>query len=121
MNLPAFSSRCLVPGSLITTRLAVLSLALATGVGRLAAADPMTPAPAVADAPMVPPAPVLQKPLSPSGADIMTPQPSSQHVWIAGHWHWNGGQYGWVAGGWELPPVENAVWVASHWETQGNG
>ena len=51
----------------------------------------------------------------------MAPQPSPQHVWIAGHWHWAGGGYTWVVGNWELPPVVNAVWVAPRWEIRGNG
>jgi len=82
---------------------------------------PRPPPPPVANAPTVPPAAVMEKPLAPGAADAMSPQPSPQYVWVGGHWHWNGGQYGWVAGAWTLPPVENAVWIAPRWDATGNG
>jgi hypothetical protein len=49
----------------------------------------------------------------------MGPPPSQGHVWMAGHWNSEGGQWKWVAGHWDLPPSRSAVWVAGHW-VQGN-
>jgi hypothetical protein len=59
-----------------------------------------------------PPPPVTQ--------EIVVAQPSSQHVWVAGHWHLRDGRYWWIAGHWDLPPRSNLVWVASRYERRGN-
>jgi hypothetical protein len=118
-----FSLNSPAPGARLPVRFAVLSLLLASWAvysANAQSAPPAPPAP-VPNAATVPPAAILQKPPSPGGADAMSAQPSPNHVWIAGHWHWNGGQYTWVAGKWELPPIENAVWVAPHWDSNGNG
>jgi hypothetical protein len=42
------------------------------------------------------------------------PQPSVEHFWIAGHWHWQNNRYSWVAGRWEhhRPGYE---WAPAHW------
>jgi len=32
------------------------------------------------------------------------PAPSPRHQWIAGYWSWQGNQYVWIPGHWELPP-----------------
>jgi hypothetical protein len=41
--------------------------------------------------------------------------PSASHVWMAGHWDSEGGQWKWVAAHWDLPPSQSATWVAGHW------
>ena len=117
-----FSIKSLPPRVRVPAGYLAMSLLLAPwAIGPVSAQSMPPPPSAVANAPMVPPAAVMQKPLSPGAADTMSPQPSPQHVWVGGHWHWNGGQYGWVAGAWTLPPVENAVWIAPHWDSTGNG
>jgi hypothetical protein len=49
------------------------------------------------------------------------PAPSQGHVWMAGHWNSENGQWKWVAGHWELPPSRSAVWVPGHWIQGGSG
>jgi hypothetical protein len=44
--------------------------------------------------------------------------PSPSHVWMAGHWDSDAGQWKWVAAHWELPPAQSATWVAGHWVSQ---
>ncbi len=62
----------------------------------------------------------VDQPLVPPTNDTPTAQPSPQHVWIPGHWHWGQGSYVWVAGHWEIPPVPAASWMAPQWQPQGN-
>ncbi|HWP93036.1 MAG TPA: hypothetical protein VNN20_12655 [Thermodesulfobacteriota bacterium] len=47
------------------------------------------------------------------------PTPSTTHVWIPGHWDWNGYDWVWTAGKWELPPSSSSVWVSGHWKWDG--
>lgn len=68
-----------------------------------------------------PPPSIVDRPLTPPSNDSPDEQPSSQHVWIPGHWRWGQGSYVWVAGRWELPPVPNATWIAPQWQQQGSG
>jgi hypothetical protein len=49
----------------------------------------------------------------------VVPAPSTTHVWIPGHWDWNGHDWVWTAGKWELPPSSSSVWVSGHWEWDG--
>jgi hypothetical protein len=53
-------------------------------------------------------------------SQIAGPSPSSAHVWMAGHWNSEGGQWKWMAGHWDLPPSRSAVWISGHW-IQGSG
>ncbi|MES2692646.1 MAG: YXWGXW repeat-containing protein [Verrucomicrobiota bacterium] len=69
----------------------------------------------------VPPAPLIEKPLTPAANDTPGDQPSSQHVWVQGHWRWNEGAYVWEAGRWEVPPTSTVVWHAPEWQQQANG
>jgi hypothetical protein len=41
--------------------------------------------------------------------------PSPRHVWIDGHHAWNGTEYSWAPGRWELPPRPNARWSGGKW------
>jgi hypothetical protein len=76
---------------------------------------------AVANAPFVAPAPVIEKPLTPATNDVPGEQPSSQHVWVPGHWRWHEGAYVWESGRWEVPPAPNLVWNGPEWEQEGAG
>ncbi len=69
----------------------------------------------------VPPAPLIEKPLNPAGNDTPGDQPSTQHVWVPGHWRWSEGAYVWEMGRWEVPPTSNVVWTQPEWQRQGNG
>ena len=84
--------------------------------------------PAIPDAPTVPMAPslpdaaIMREPMQPQvSQEIIEERPSSQHVWISGHWRWQEGRYAWIAGRWDLPPRGNVVWVEPRWEKKGNG
>jgi hypothetical protein len=52
--------------------------------------------------------------------EVIEARPSPQHVWIAGHWTWEG-EWVWVKGHWEAPPRERAEWVPGHWVERPNG
>src|SRR3954462_5758565 len=80
------------------------------------------PASTIPNAPTVSPAPVVDQPLPPAvSQEVPEPQPSSQHVWLPGHWRWQQGAYVWIAPHWELPPMANATWVPPRWEKKANG
>ena len=84
--------------------------------------------PAIPDAPTVPMAPtlpdaaIIREPLQPAASqEIIEERPTSQHVWVSGHWRWQEGRYAWIGGRWDLPPRANVSWVEPRWEKQGNG
>jgi WXXGXW repeat (2 copies) len=43
------------------------------------------------------------------------PPPSPEHVWVTGHWHWEGGRWAWIHGHWAGHRVGFA-WVPGHWQ-----
>ncbi len=47
--------------------------------------------------------------------------PSHRHVWIAGHHRWNGREYVWVPGRYEVPPEHYRHWVSGHWAHEHRG
>ena len=47
-------------------------------------------------------------------------RPSKTHIWVPGHWEWNGG-WSWSAGFWAVPPRQGAAWVAGEWTASGDG
>ena len=47
--------------------------------------------------------------------------PSHEHVWIGGFHRWNGNDYVWEPGRWEMPPRPHAVWVAPRWKHHHEG
>ena len=74
--------------------------------------------PAIPDAPTVPMAPtlpdaaIIREPLQPAASqEIIEERPTSQHVWVSGHWRWQEGRYAWIGGRWDLPPRANVVGV----------
>jgi hypothetical protein len=64
---------------------------------------------------------LVSQPLPPASNDAPDEQPSPQHAWVPGHWHWGQGSYIWVAGHWEIPPMTYAVWVGPEWQQQASG
>jgi hypothetical protein len=46
--------------------------------------------------------------------------PSPAHVWIPGHWKWNG-TWVWILGHWRKAPFLGAVWVPGHWVERRGG
>jgi hypothetical protein len=84
------------------------------------------PAPTIMTAP--PPAPtpptheviVVNQAPPPPRPDTVAPQPSPEHVWIAGYWAWRDNQQQWVPGHWEIPPRPGATWIPARWEQRGS-
>ncbi|HVU36288.1 MAG TPA: YXWGXW repeat-containing protein [Opitutaceae bacterium] len=80
-----------------------------------------TPAPAeAAPSPAQPPVIVVNQPPPAPLQDSMSPQPSSQDVWIKGYWAWRDNQQQWVPGHWEVPPHPGATWIPARWEQRGS-
>lgn len=63
---------------------------------------------------------VAQPPPAPL-QDQWVPARRPGETWVAGHWHWNGGQYQWLPGRWEMPPQQGVVWVPAAWRQQPGG
>lgn len=63
-------------------------------------------------------------PAAPQSVVVTRPsRPSSDHVWIEGHWTIRNGRYGyeWVDAGWQRAPYAGARWVAPSWERRSDG
>ena len=63
---------------------------------------------------------VVRKP-PPLRVEVISVAPSPSHVWIAGHWGWQGGDYQWVPGHWAVRPHACAVWAPDHWKHTRRG
>jgi WXXGXW repeat (2 copies) len=55
----------------------------------------------------------------PMRVEVQTARPSPNHVWLAGHWGWEGNAHVWVGGHWAIPPSPNHVWVPARWVNRG--
>ncbi|MCA9294080.1 MAG: YXWGXW repeat-containing protein [Phycisphaerales bacterium] len=55
-------------------------------------------------------------PTEPGELDIITVEPSEEHVWIPGYWERGDGKWDWVKGRWEKPPHKSAIWHKGHWK-----
>jgi hypothetical protein len=47
--------------------------------------------------------------------EVITKEPSKEHVWIPGSWERDPDEWTWVAGRWEKPPEKSAHWEPGHW------
>ena len=61
---------------------------------------------------------VRQAPPPPREEVIIGTQPSPRHVWVPGHWFWQGA-WVWEPGYWRLAPRHGVVWVPDHWDQRG--
>jgi hypothetical protein len=52
--------------------------------------------------------------------EIIPVAPSPAHVWIKGHWHWNGGEWVWNPGRYELGRA-GFRWIPPQYVTRGGG
>lgn len=57
---------------------------------------------------------VKVKPEKPKVVVVKPAKPKQGHVWRAGHWKWNGTNYGWVKSHWVKTRVGHN-WMAGHW------
>jgi hypothetical protein len=55
----------------------------------------------------------------PLQAETVPPPPAEGYVWQPGHWRWNGAQYVWFPGRYELRPATATAWVPAHWDARG--
>lgn len=60
-------------------------------------------------------------PAAPQMVYAQPARPTSDHVWVEGHWTIRDGRYAWVDARWELPPRSDARWVAPRWERSSDG
>ncbi len=122
---------------LVSVVLAVGGLALVAGCASepeshvVSAPPPNVVTPAVTTAP----AQVVVAQQTPSGAIILnqappaapqvvvtqTARPTSDSVWIDGHWSYRTGRYEWVNAQWQQPPHSGDVWYPPHSEPRGDG
>ena len=63
---------------------------------------------------------VVKKP-PPRKVEVIGVAPSPSHVWVAGHWDWQGGNYHWVPGHWTKRPHVRAKWIPGHWKHTRRG
>lgn len=69
------------------------------------------PGPITVDQPLTPP---------PPRPEIITPEPSKEHVWIPGYWERDPNKWVWVEGHWDKPPILPARWVTGYWKVEEN-
>jgi hypothetical protein len=60
-------------------------------------------------------------PPPPARVEVIAPQPGPTHVWIAGHWAWDGREYVWRPGHWVAHENPAQVWVPGHWAARSGG
>jgi len=50
--------------------------------------------------------------------EVIPIAPSAEHLWVKGHWYWNGDRYAWRQGRYEARRM-GYRWVPAHYETRG--
>ncbi len=63
---------------------------------------------------------VVKAPPSPR-IEVRESRPGPDHVWVAGHWRWNGRCHVWSAGTWVRRPSPHSTWVGGHWVKRHGG
>ena len=58
-------------------------------------------------------------PMPPPQPEVIVAQPSPDALYIPGYWYFDGAQYVWVNGHWEIPPPGYRHYVAAHWAWRG--
>lgn len=61
-------------------------------------------------------APAAPPPLQPETAPVA---PVRTAVWLAGFWQWNGADWVWIPGSWQLRPEARVTWRAPEWRPRG--
>lgn len=57
---------------------------------------------------------VIKKPNRPAVVLKKPNNPKKDHVWVAGHWKWNGNEYVWIKGHWQKNK-QGHTWIPGHW------
>lgn len=63
---------------------------------------------------------VVQKDPPAEQVEVVPVAPSREHIWVKGHWHWNGADWVWVRGRWITRRV-GMEYVPGHWERRPAG
>ena len=58
-------------------------------------------------------------PPPPPRVEVQVARPSPNHIWIAGHYAWEGGTHVWIGGHWAIPPQPGYVWEPARWVNNG--
>lgn len=53
--------------------------------------------------------------------EVAPPPPSPEHVWVAGHWSWDGRAHLWIPGRYLLRPRPRAHWETGRWVRHERG
>ncbi len=61
-------------------------------------------------------APAAPPPLQVEPAQVA---PARTAVWVAGFWQWNGADWVWISGSWQLRPDARVTWRAPEWRPRG--
>jgi hypothetical protein len=61
---------------------------------------------------------VVAEPPPPARLEVRSPAPTTDGVWIEGHWEWRDGRYLWVEGRWERSR-HGYAWVAPRYVRHG--
>jgi hypothetical protein len=73
------------------------------------------------DPPAGPSATVAPYPPPPDRAEIPPRAPSTDALWLGGHWTWNGTKYAWIAGHYTARPTPTANWLPGYWQQEPGG
>jgi len=65
----------------------------------------------------------ITAPNAPPAMRVETVPPASNatEYWKPGHWNWNGADWVWISGAYEVRPVHMVAWVPGHWDPQPAG
>ena len=64
---------------------------------------------------------VAPYPPPPQRAEIPPPAPSTESLWLVGHWNWNGAKYVWTRGAYVQRPEPTVNWMPGYWQEQSAG
>lgn len=60
-------------------------------------------------------------PPPPPPREVITVRPGPRHIWIPGHYGWDGRKYVWARGYWTPPPPGRASWIPGRWDYRNGG
>jgi hypothetical protein len=46
---------------------------------------------------------------------VIPPAPGPGYAWLNGYWHWDGDEYLWHRGRWDVRPAPGYVWLHHGW------
>jgi hypothetical protein len=57
----------------------------------------------------------------PTATEVVAVAPGTEHVYVRGHWEWDGARYAWVHSHYVKRPYPHATWVEAHWQDSPHG